>query len=135
PPPLPPPERAQRPLQPPGIERQVESAPKNRTLEWTLVGGGAALAVAGGVFAIMAAIDNADFNDKQDSGTAELAELQDIKDSVEQNALIADILVPVGLIAAGVGAALFLVDDGDDDFAFTPLVTGDGGGMAMGGRF
>ncbi|MEL7369924.1 MAG: hypothetical protein AAFN74_13480 [Myxococcota bacterium] len=127
---------AARPMQPPSIEVQAEPASKNRTLEWTLVGGGAALAVTGGVFAVLAALDNSDFNDKESSGTATQAELQDIKDSVEQNALVADILVPVGLIAAGVGAALFLVDDDDDgDFSFSPLVTTDGGGMAMGGRF
>ncbi len=131
PPPSPPPAPAAARRTPVEVRQASPPTPRNRALEWSLIGGGAAIAAAGGVFAILAAMDNSEFDDSTNR-----AEQQDLKDSVERNALIADVLVPVGLVAAGVGVALFLINpDEDESVALSPLLTGDGGGVAFGGRF
>lgn len=136
PPPPPAPTPAARGTKVPLEVRRPAPEPKSRALEWTLIGSGAAMAVAGGVFALLASMDNSDFDDRVSDGNATAEELNDIKDDVDRNALIADILIPTGLLAAGVGVLLFVVDpDEEEGMAVSPMVTGDGAGLAVGGRF
>ena len=131
PPPPPPPAVSKTPRPAAEVRRPILEQ-RDRTLEWSLIGGGAAVAAAGGVFALLAAMDNSEFED-----TATPADQkQGLKDSIERNALIADILVPVGVVTAGVGLILYLVNPDEQAVAVSPMVTPDGGGgLAFGGRF
>jgi hypothetical protein len=66
--------------------------------------------VSGTVFGTMALGDEDDFNQKAKSTSATEGDLQDIKDSGERNAIIADVSFGVAAAAAVVGVIILLTD-------------------------
>lgn len=120
-------------------QREPVPREKNRALEWTLFGGGMAVAVAGAVFAGLAVSNRSAFDDEAAEGEAADAErLRDLRDELDRNALIADVLVPVGLVTAAVGLSLLIVGgDDDDDFAMevSPSFGGQQAGLNLSGEF
>ena len=113
------------------LELRAGPPSPSRALEWTLIGGGVAIAAAGGVFAVLAAMDNSTFEDSDTDPTR----LPELKDSIDRNALIADILVPVGLVTAGIGTILYLTTGNEEGVALAPMAAPDGAGLAVSGNF
>lgn len=110
-------------------------AKRSRTLEWVLIGGGAALAATGGVFGVLALQANSDFDDLKASG-ADRAALEDKKGSVDNNALAADVLIGVGAVSAIAGVIMLVTgDDEPSDVAITPVFTEDYAAVGFSGRF
>lgn len=108
--------------------------PKDRTLEWSLIGGGAAVTAVGAVFGVLALSGQSELDDLK-ADRAPLTQQNDKVDEVNRNALIADIGIGVGLVAAGTGLVLMLVDGGNDQVAIAPAIGSDSAGFAMSGRF
>ncbi len=110
----------------------------SRTLEWTLVAGGAAVAAAGGVFAGLAFSSNSDFDAEKTKTPSDQNRLKDLQDQTNRNALIADIMIGTGALAAAVGVVMFLMadDEPSDQVAVAPWIGGEGqGGVALSGSF
>jgi tetratricopeptide (TPR) repeat protein len=84
-----------------------EASGPNRTLLIALGAGAGALAVAGGIFAYLAADDAADYRDalKRKTSTRELASL---KDGAKAKALVTDVLLGAALVTAAVGGVVLL---------------------------
>lgn len=116
------------------VENEPSPSP-SRALEWTLIGTGVAVAAVGGVFAVLAALDNANFNDLESTPGTPRSELEDLQSTIDRNALIADVLVPTGLVAAAAGIILILIEPDEAPVAVSPMVGQDLGGIALGGRF
>jgi hypothetical protein len=113
----------------------ARSGGSSRALEWTLLGGGAAVAGAGAVFGLLALDEESKLEDARARG-ADASELQDLADTTERNALVADVLYGVGAASALTGIILFLATgDGESDMAVGPQMLGDGGGLRVSGRF
>lgn len=115
---------------PPPVSARTEVGP-SRTLEWSLIIGGAGVAAVGGVFGALAFKANNDFD-----AASDLDSKRTLRDDVRRNALVADVLVGAGLVSAGVGVVLFLVT-GNDDPAFTlaPSLSEGGANVSLSGRF
>lgn len=114
---------------------------KDRTLEWALIGSGAALLGTGVVFGVLALNSNSDFEAARDAPdrTADQDQaIQDLADEADRNALIADVLYGVGAAAAVTGIVLFLAtgNNTNSNVALGP-VNGprSGTGIALSGRF
>ncbi len=125
---------------PPGLmtRGEVPAEPPNRALEWSLFGGGMAIAATGAVFAGLALSNKSDFDDEKDNGVAaDEQRLQDLRDDLDRNALIADILVPVGLVTAAVGLSLLIVNSPEDDVMIevAPNVDPNQSGLQISGSF
>jgi tetratricopeptide (TPR) repeat protein len=124
--------RAERPREPaPAVAAPVVPPPPvapGRTLEWTLLGAGAASAVAGAVFGGLALRDHRAFEDLKATGAARAA-LEPAAARVTRNALVADVLVGAGLLAAAAGGLLLWIDDDGPALAIGP------GGVTFAARF
>lgn len=131
---LPPPTAAPEPN--PGGVRRPAPEPRSRTLEWILIGGGAAAAATGAVFGVLALQANSEFDDLQSMG-ASRAELEDQKSKVDDNALAADVLIGVGAVSAIAGVILLLTGDdgGEEAVAVSPVIGRDYAAVGLGGRF
>lgn len=133
--PPPPPATAAAPPPAGGVQTAAPRAERSRTLEWVLIGGGLAVAAAGGVFGVLALQADSDFDDAKAANPADPT-LADKKKTVDDRALAADVLVGVGAVSAVAGIILFLAT-GDDDgnVAVAPTVGPDYAGIGFSGRF
>lgn len=113
---------------------QPAKDPPSRTLEWVLVGGGAALAATGAVFGVLALQANSDFDDRKAAG-ADRAELQDQKTKADNHALAADVLIGAGVLSAAAGAILFLAGGDEEDVAVAPVFGPDYAAISLSGQF
>lgn len=111
--------------------------PKSRTLEWALIGGGAAIAATGAVFGVLALGANSDFEAELDKPNPSRVVLEDKQSSANTNALLADVLIGVGVVSAGAGIIMMLAggDDGGQNVAVSPAFGPDLAGVAFSGRF
>lgn len=109
----------------------------DRTLEWALIGGGAAIAGAGLVFGILA-LDSQSKLDEAQSPTnpnRDLNQLESLSDETETRALVADVLFGVGAASALTGIVLFLArGDKGGNVTLTPALH-SGGGLVLSGSF
>ena len=87
------------------IENESEGPPAAFWIAAAVAGVGL---VSGTVFGTMALGDEDDFNQKKKSVSANQGDLQDIKDSGERNAIIADVSFGVAAAAAVVGVIILL---------------------------
>jgi len=112
---------------------------------WVMVGVTGAALVTGTVTGALAMADQGEFDDLRDDQDTERSELEDLRDSGETKALVADISFGVAAAAAITGIVLFFVQnrrgaqtaEGEDStpIAINPLITEEGGGVQIGGRF
>ena len=110
--------------------------PTDRTLEWVLLGSGAALVGAGAVFGVLALDSESRLEDARNSSASNLDELSGIADEVESRALAADILFGAGALTALAGVVLFLVRGSDDaPISLGPALMDGGSGVAISGTF
>jgi tetratricopeptide (TPR) repeat protein len=107
PPPPPPPPKIETPpppppkiVAPPPIEEPSEGP---SALKITLLSAGGAVAVVGVVFAVLAATAESDVNNRVEDGRGPVEEIESRADRGFRFAVTADVLVPLGLAAAGVG--------------------------------
>jgi tetratricopeptide (TPR) repeat protein len=123
---------------PPGSGGGVVTRPPketSRTLEWVLIGGGAAVAATGAIFGVLALQANSDFKTLKADG-ADRATLEDKKSTVDNNALVADVMIGVGAVSIIAGAIMYLTTGHDDgDVAVGPVFGPDQAGLAVSGRF
>ncbi|MCA9615351.1 MAG: hypothetical protein KC586_21495 [Myxococcales bacterium] len=105
-----------------------------RPVGFAMLGVGAAAAIVGGVFGGLALKANSDFEDA--TGRAEQIEL---RDDVNRNALLADVLVGVGAATAVVGVVLIVLGkSGTNDASatrVTPTFGRDGVGVQLRASF
>lgn len=114
-------------------EAQLQS--RNRTLELALMGTGVVIAGTGAVFGVLALDSESQWKDARASGQPTEA-VNDLIDETRTNALVADILVGAGAVAAVSGLIVFLANpDEEPVVSVGPKVTEDGGGLVIGGRF
>lgn len=102
------------------------------TAGWVLVGTGLASLTGGAVVGYLAS-DTAD----QFSASTNLSEKQDLRDTAETRALVADVLLGVGAVAALTGALLVALDDGPAEGSARLMVgptLGGGVGVWWGGE-
>ncbi|MCK6550361.1 hypothetical protein L6R52_31280 [Myxococcota bacterium] len=103
---------------------------ESHTLAWSLIGGGAAVAAAGGIVGILAMSSNASFDDATTP-----SEKLDLRDETKQRALIADVLIGVGVVAAAVGVVLRVTAPDGTSVAIMPTTGAELTGLAVGGTF
>ncbi len=108
-----------------------------RPVGWSLLGVGAAAAIAGGVFGGLALSANSDFDDATDRD-----EQVRLRDDVNQYALLADVLVGGGVALAVVGIVLVVLGKSDLDETNTqasleiaPVVGAQELGLTLRGAF
>ncbi len=118
PPVSPPPPTVAPPPPATGIVARPE--PKSRALEWGLIGGGGVLVATGAVFGVLALDSQSKFDE---------APSVELRDQAKQRALIADVCIGTGIVAAGIGAVLFLMGD-DEPVAFSPTISPNSIGFA-----
>lgn len=110
-----------------------------RTLAYGIGAGGLAIAATGLVFGALAKSkydSRTDGNECDSNNVCSDAGLE-IIDSAKNRALIASVLVPVGLAAIGTAVVLFFTapDGGDDPTAVGPMLGPDHLGVSIGGSF
>lgn len=118
----------------PGSVTTAPPAKRSRTLEWALIGGGAAVVATGAIFGVLALQANSDFDDLQASG-ADRMTLEDKQSDAQNNALAADVLIGVGAVSIIAGTIMYLTTGDDDAVAVAPAVGPDFGGVAFSGSF
>lgn len=116
-----------------GVTRPAPE-PKSRTLEWVLIGGGAAVAATGAVFGVLALQASSDFDQLKEDG-ADRATLEDKKSTVDNNALAADVLIGVGAVSAIAGVILLLTGDDEPEVAVAPVFGKDYAAVGFSGHF
>lgn len=114
-----------------------------RTLEWSLLGSGLVLAVAGGVFHTVAYLDNEELRDKYSNRTAYPCGTsakrlydQEFDELVQSNLILAYVLYGVGGGVFLAGLLLLDASSGGGDFeageyVVTPMVLPGGGGASV----
>ena len=90
----------------PEVAKEAPAAGKNMTLSYGLIGGGLVVAGVGGYFGMQALGLYGELDDKNNAMTA--AQRSEKEDQMKEAALMNDVLVFPGLIAAGAGAYLLL---------------------------
>lgn len=125
-------------------EREAEPEPVLLTREspsiapWIVVGAGGALFLGGLATGFVALGTHDDFEAARDA-----AEKDDLQSTGATQAVVADVLMAAGLLAAGTGLVWALLDvprvtSGSaaplSSWRLAPLVSGDGLGLAVGGR-
>lgn len=119
----------------------------DRTVEWALVGGGAALVAGGAIAGALALGSEADFDDALERRVPR-AELEDLQARAEDRARIADVLLVSGAAAAATGLVLFLVRRGPEpgrpvsggssggrSLSVGPMLAPEGAGLVLDARF
>lgn len=118
------------------IENEKEGPPAAFWIAAAVAGVGL---VSGTVFGTMALGDEDDFNQKKKSASPDTGDLNDIKDSGERNAIIADVSFGIAAAAAVVGVIILLTDKGDEKVEegtakrrvnVVPVATGNAVGMS-----
>lgn len=124
-----------------GKRKEAEEDGGGRTLEWSLLGSGLVLAVAGGIFHGVAYLDNEDLKAKYSDETnypcgavAKRLYDQEYDDLVQANAIIAYVLYGVG--GGVVLAGLLLLDatsngGAGEEYLVAPMVLPGGGGASV----
>lgn len=97
---------------PPAARADDRGAP---VVAWTVIGAGAVVLTAGIVVGAVAASDYEDWKKRPIDSMAQADEASDELDALSSRALVANVLMPVGVVALGVGVALLLFDAGDDE--------------------
>lgn len=110
-------------------------APRDRTLELVLIGGGVAVVGAGAVFGVLALASQDDLDEAIATGSSDRNRINELKDETERNALLADIMYGTGALLALSGIILFVATGNASDVAVGPMDTGDGAGFSVSGRF
>jgi tetratricopeptide (TPR) repeat protein len=108
-----------------------------RVWTWVMLGVGGAAGIAGGVIGGVSMSREADLKSKCESQHCPASEKGEA-DTLERMNLTADILYGVAAAAVVTGIILFFVepdDEGEAAVAVVPAATGDGAGVAVGGRF
>lgn len=118
------------------LSTSPEVRPPDRTLEWVLLGTGAALVAGGGVLGVLA-LDKSDQIDGAVAAQTPLSEVEALQDEANRNAAIADGLFIAGAVAGVTGLVLFWVrgDEAVSEVSVTPFAAEAGGGVVLGGPF
>lgn len=105
---------------------------RSHTTEWVLIGGGLGVAAIGGVFTALAFKANSDFD-----AAPTRDEKIGLRDDTRRNALVADVMVGVGLVSAAVGAGLLIFggDSAEERVAVAPSLGDGGAGLSVFGTF
>ncbi|MGK0358123.1 MAG: tetratricopeptide (TPR) repeat protein [Bradymonadia bacterium] len=107
----------------------IKPAEPNRIVGWLVTGAGVVALGAGVGYGLGAASDQTAFDD-----SASLTEKQDLRNSGQQKALIADVLMGVGAAALITGVVLLVTADTDAPaVGFVPTADGQGGAVFFGG--
>jgi len=118
-------------------EPEPEDGPE-RVWTWVALGVGGAAAIAGGAIGGAALAKRKDLEAENCDGQSCYQSSKSEGDSIEKMNLTADVLF--GVAAAGIvtGIVLFFVEpdeDGEEQVAVAPGITGDGAGLFVGGTF
>ena len=121
----------------PGAERAPDPGGGASWLALGSLGAGAALLVGGGVVGLMASQDETardELIDESKSRDVSLSEYQDKDDAARSKALVSNVLLGTGALAAAVGAVLWLTaDDGAAGWVGWAPAPG-GAAVVVGGR-
>lgn len=125
-----------------GPDLSLRRRPPDRTLEWSLIGGGAVLGGLGAVFGVLAWDANAEL-DRARTARRPTEDQQLLADETTRNAFLADVLVGTGIASAVTGVVLFVLrsdrrsghDTGAPDLTVGPLAPDGGSGLVVSGRF
>jgi tetratricopeptide (TPR) repeat protein len=88
----------------PETEESEDASKQSHLLEWSLIGSGAAVAVAGGIVGGIALVNHNDFE-----STNNLQRKKDLEDKGKVLSLVSDISLGVGIATAAAGVILFVV--------------------------
>jgi len=123
------------------ITKPVEPKPRSKALEWVLIGSGAAVAVAGGIFHGMAHSKNEDlygeYKQREDPSLAEKQYDAAYDDEVLPKEVVAYVLYGLGGAAVVTGIVLMAVrhgrsrEDGSPLVLITPMPLCDGAGAMV----
>lgn len=108
--------------------------PPDHTLEWGLLGGGAAAFIAGTVLVFLGGADHAELEGSVFEGRGDItrADAEALDESGRTKQIVGGTLMGLGLAAAGVGAyRLFFADAPSDAPAVGPTVTPDAAGPGV----
>ena len=89
---------------------------------WAIVGAGATLAIAGGIFHIVASGKQSGIDDAPDSTAEEIGRLRDLEDKADRYELIGNSLLIAGGITFAVGATLAILQARRSESAETPAM-------------
>lgn len=105
--------------------------------EYVLIGSGSIAAVVGGVFGVLAARANHELSHTKTELPADPRRLSDLEDEVRRNALVADILVGTGIVSAGIGVVLLLLDteESGPTASIAPTANGSGAKLMLASSF
>ena len=96
---------------------------------WLTLGAGGLLLAGGTTFGVLAGQAAADLERYRDEpGTATRAQAEAAREASERDALLANVLLGAGVVAAGAGVALLLLG-GDEETAHAGLLPVPGGGL------
>jgi len=126
------------------IAKPVQVTGRSQALEWTLIGSGAAVAVAGGIFHGMASSKNGDLRSRYDDTEAypDAAEAKklynsDYDDKVLPMEITAYALYGLGGAAVATGVTMMLLErgpsgsDGESSLLMTPVALPEGAGAVV----
>jgi hypothetical protein len=125
------------PQEPEPAAEQEDQGPK-RVWTWVALGIGGAAAIGAGITGGLAASKKGDLDDGCPDKQCPASE-QDTIDSMKTLAYTTDVLIGVAAVGIAAGIVLFFVEPGpgsdEEAVAVAPVVTPDGGGVALAGRF
>lgn len=128
------------PVQPPGPADSAPSAGFSlgavKPYAWGIAGGGAALAVIGGVFLLSAGSVQDDIDAAPIDTFEDLDRLRTLEDTARSRYLIGDVALITGAVAVGVGVGLIVVQarsgaEPERQVALSPLIIPGGAGIAV----
>lgn len=116
---------------PPAVAATVQPAEADTTLGWIVTGVGVVAAGVGVGLGVAAGSDQDAFD-----GSTDLNEKKSLRDSGQQKALLADVLMGVGAAAVITGIVLVVIAEPEPPaVSMTPTADGRGGAVMWGGRF
>jgi hypothetical protein len=112
---------------------------KKRMWTWLALGVGGVAGIAGGIIGGVSIGKRNDFMDDCGDGTCSNSRKED-RDTVKSLSLSADVLYGVAAVGIVAGIVLFFVeprigDKGEKTVVIAPMVSSNGGGVSIGGRF
>lgn len=117
------------PVAPRSVASTAQPAEPDRMVGWIVTGVGAVALGVGAGFGVGAAADQEAFDESE-----LLNEKQDLRDSGQQKALFADVLMGVGAAALITGVVLLVTAEADAPaVGFAPTADGQGGAVFFGG--